>query len=154
MTYKPGLHIYFAAPFFNEVQRNLCDFVEELGSEIYPIYSPRIDGGVLRPDSNNEQRAKVFDSNKVAIEVADWVLAVVDDFDSGVIWEMGYAHGMGTSILGYSDVEGRGLNVMLAGSCNLGFINGREGLTKLFASHKASTLQPDFPYNTWSGEIQ
>ncbi len=149
MTYKSVGHIYFAAPFFSDDQRNLCDFVEELGSEIHPIYSPRVDGGVLRPDSNDAQRAAVFESNKVAIETADWVLAVVDDFDSGVIWEMGYAHAKGILTLGYSDVEGRGLNVMLAGSCNLGFINGRVVLKSLFQSDFI-----EFPRNTWSGEIQ
>ena len=149
MTYKPGRHIYFAAPFFNDAQRNLCDFVEGLGSAANPIYSPRIDGGVLKPDSNDEQRAEVFESNKRAMRVAAWVLAVVDDFDSGVIWEMGYSHAKGVPTLGYSDIKGRGLNVMLAGSCDLGFINGRGNLRKLMEQEFI-----DFPKNTWSGAVQ
>jgi nucleoside 2-deoxyribosyltransferase len=81
-------------------------------------------------------------------------LAVIDDFDAGVIWEMGYAHARGKSILGYSDIEGRGLNVMLAGCCNLGFVNGRSALTDIMKQHN---LLPDgsyFPKNTWSGHIQ
>ncbi len=150
MTYQPGQHIYFAAPFFNDAQRQLCDFVEGLGSGLNPIYSPRHDGGVLKPNSNDAQRAEVFESNKRAINVADWILAVVDDFDAGVIWEMGYGHAKGVPTLGYSDIKGRGLNVMLAGSCNLGFTNGRADLRKLFElDHPIN-----FPRNTWSGEVQ
>lgn len=153
MTYKEGWHIYLAAPFFNDEQRDLCTFVEGLsiraeGTEGWPIYSPRLDGGVLKPDSNDFERQEVFESNTNAIGNASWVLAVIDNFDAGVLWEMGYAHAVKTPTLGYSDVEGRGLNVMLAGSCDLGFINGREALKEIL------TRTSPFPRNTWRGKIQ
>jgi nucleoside 2-deoxyribosyltransferase len=150
MTYKPGQHVYLASGFFNDDQRDLCDFVESFETSELPIYSPRIDGGVLKPDASQTEIKEIFDSNKLAIKTADWVLAVIDDFDPGVIWEMGYAHAVSIKMLGYSDVEGRGLNVMLAGACNLGFINGREALGKLLRA----SWPIEFPYNTWSGTIQ
>lgn len=151
MTFKAGQHIYLAAPFFNEEQRDLCTFIEEFESDHRLIYSPRHDGGVLKPDSSNEQRAEVFNDNCFAIIGARWVLAVIDNFDTGVLWEMGYAHAKGIPMLGYSDVEGRGLNVMLAGACDLGFANGRAILGSLF---RAENIWDAFPRNTWSGEIQ
>lgn len=151
--YKPGEHTYLAAPFFNSQQRELCDFIEELflRSDI-PLYSPRNDGFVLKPDATNEERNQIFQSNVMAIRTARWVLAVIDDFDPGVIWEMGLAYGHSVPTLAYSDVPGRGLNVMLAGSCKLGFVNGRPNLTQLIES--APVEGPAFPMNTWSGEVQ
>lgn len=151
MTYQPERHVYLAAPFFNDTQRNVCSFIERHERDTLPIYSPRIDGGVLTPDATNEQREAIFTSNTDAIDDASWVLAVIDDFDSGVIWEMGYAWGQAVPTLGYSDVPGRGLNVMLAGSCSLGFVNGRNELGALLRSGDPSEW---FPRNTWRGEIQ
>ncbi len=151
MTYKPGVHIYLAAPFFNDIQRSLCDFIEGFETDDQPIYSPRKDGGVLRPDSTNSERLEVFTGNTTAMSSARWVLAVIDDFDTGVLWEMGYAHARVIPTLGYSDVEDRGLNVMLAGSCDLGFINGRANLFDLLDS---VDVWEAFPRNTWRGEIQ
>lgn len=145
MVFKEQEHVYLAAPFFNDKQRELCDFIEAHNAV---IYSPRKDGGVLKPDSSNEERKEIFESNTNAIDSAAWVLAVIDDFDAGVLWEMGYAWGVKKDTLGYSDVEGRGLNVMLAGSCNLGFINGRQQLSAIL------NKRTYFPYNTWRGEIQ
>lgn len=152
MTYKAGQHMYLAAGFFNDEQRALCEFVESFESSLAPIYSPRKDGGVLRPTSSQREISMTFDNNKISIENARWVLAVIDDFDPGVMWEMGYAHAKGVSILGYSDVMGRGLNVMLAGACNLGFVNGRDSLQQIIVDWRSGFW--NFPKNTWSGEIQ
>lgn len=152
MMQQPGKHFYLAAGFFNDQQRDLCAFVEGYEAMGQPIYSPRRDGFVLKPDATTEERRSVFESNTLAIETASWVLAVVDDFDPGVIWEMGYAFAHGIPTLGYSDVEGRGLNVMLAGSCELGFINGRVALADLL--NGGDDVWSKFPRNTWRGEIQ
>lgn len=139
-----------AAPFFNDSQRDLCTFIEELGQKHeVPIYSPRSDGFVLRPNASIQERDQIFESNIKAIVVSKWVLAVIDDFDPGTIWEMGYARGIGVGVLAYSDVPGRGLNVMLAGASSLGFINGRVSLMEFF--ERGVT---DFPKNIWAGEIQ
>lgn len=151
MTFNPGQHVYLAAPFFNDAQRDLCTFIEEFETSSLLIYSPRKDGGVLKPDASDEDRERIFSENVTAIEAARWTLAVIDDFDTGVLWEMGYAYAKGIPILGYSDVEGRGLNVMLAGACALGFANGRASLGSLL---RAKSIWGVFPRNTWAGEIQ
>lgn len=150
MTYAPGRHIYLAAPFFSEEQKEVCEFIEGLATADLPIYSPRHDGGVLKPDATDEKRKEIFNSNCVAIDTASWVLAVIDDFDAGVIWEMGYAYPR-VPTLAYSDVPGRGINVMLAGSCRLGFINSRNELRELFDAEHGMI---EFPNNTWSGQVQ
>lgn len=153
MTYKPGRHLYLAAGFFNDEQKDLCSFVEELETERMPIYSPRLDGGVLTPGSPVDTIREVFQSNKMAIGVASIVLAVIDDYDPGVLWEMGYAHAKGVPALGFSDVRERGLNAMLAGGCELGFVNGRVDLDIILRAWNG-VHDSSFPRNTWSGEIQ
>ena len=153
MTYRPGRHLYLAAGFFNDEQKNLCSFVESLATAEMPIYSPRKDGGILKPDSPVITVREVFESNKSAIRLASIVLAVIDDYDPGVLWEMGYAHAQSVPALGFSDIEGRGLNVMLAGGCELGFINGRDALENCLRQWAGSN-DGAFPRNTWSGEIQ
>lgn len=161
MTYKSAQHIYLAAGFFNDSQRELCSYIEGLETSKLPIYSPRKDGFVLTPHASLEEKANVFASNKVAINNCQMVLAVIDDLDTGVVWEMGYAHAWDIPILAYSDVPGRGLNVMLAGCAGLGFVNGRSDLKAIFV--EMSTIASDdlipvfftkFPRNTWPGEIQ
>lgn len=153
MTVAYGKHMYLAAPFFNDGQIELCQFIEAYEEAEVIIYSPRLDGGVLKPDSSIEEIRSTYDENCIQIDQAAFVLAVIDDFDPGVVWEIGYASRAGTPILAYSDVPGRGLNVMLAGSANLGFINGRDDLDKFFRAF-AGWNWDAFPRNTWSGEIQ
>lgn len=149
---EPGKHVYMAAPFFNDVQWELCNWIEEeFRTWNIPLFSPRHDGGVLLPDAIDEERKRIFDMNVLAVDTAAWMLMVVDDFDTGTIWEMGYAYAKAVDILVYSDVQGRGLNVMLSGAASLGFINGKVDLSL--------TLEglPDwdaFPRNTWGGQTQ
>lgn len=153
MTVIAGKHMYLAAPFFNDQQRDLCDFIESFETSEIVIYSPRKDGGVLKPNDTVENIRNTYEENCLQISNASFMLAVIDDFDPGTIWEIGYGTRAGTPILAYSDVAGRGLNVMLAGSADLGFINGRDELTSFFKAF-AGWNWDAFPRNTWSGEIQ
>ena len=148
-------HCYLAGPFFNETQVNLIKFMESLKCKEMLIFSPMTDGFVLKPDASAKDREEIFSSNTDAIDEAEFVLAIIDDFDPGTIWEMGYAYGLGIPILAYSDVPGRGLNVMLAGSSELGFVNGREDITAIFWQlAQGKDVWEMAPRNTWRGEIQ
>lgn len=146
---------YLAGPFFNEEQVELIQFIEGLASDRQPIFSPMSDGFVLKPDASMEDRNEIFQSNVDAIQTAGFMLVVIDDFDPGTIWEMGFAYADGLPILAYSDVPGRGLNVMLAGAAKLGFINGRANLKAIFAQlAQGHTIHEMAPRNTWGGQIQ
>ena len=155
MGYEPGKHTYLAAPFFVPAQRNLCNWFENVFNRFsLPLYSPRRDGFVLEPSATNEERDEIFRSNTVAIDTANWMLAIVDDFDPGVIWEMGYAFAKGVPTLCYTDVKDRGLNVMLAGSASLGFIDTRPRMRDLLSRMDSPGPANPFPMNTWRGRIQ
>lgn len=151
--FKANKHIYLAGPFFSDEQRDLISWFESLNWEALPIYSPRSDGFVLVPDATQEERQQIYNSNVDAITYCSFVLAVIDDFDPGTIWEMGFATGIGKDVVAYSDVPGRGLNVMLAGSAKAGFVNGRSDVWE-FLSNYVTDGKEAFPRNTWKGEIQ
>lgn len=161
--FKDREHCYLAAPFFTTEQIQLVAFIENLDLEPMrggyaagqTIYSPRNDGLVLKTTATDQERSQVFAENVRAILAARFVLAVIDDFDPGVIFEVGFAYGQGVPILAYSDVPGRGLNVMLAGAADLGFVNGRPELAALFARFTGGVYIDDVaPRNTWAGDIQ
>ena len=126
--------LYLAGPFFNEEQRAVASLVEGLCEKAgVEYFSPRLKC-CCPPDADDLQRSISFNMNKEAIRQCDIVLANIDDFDAGTMWEMGYAYSFNKKIIAYSMVPGRGLNLMLAQSCQ-GFLNGEENLAN-FLSNK------------------
>ncbi len=115
--------VYLASGWFNESQMEcmtrLYNFLIELG---FIVNSPYYNGiAVNKENDSPEIRERAYQWNLDAIEMSDIVLTVIDDFDPGVIFEMGYAAGVSSmdhlnslpEIISYSDVTGRGLNLML-----------------------------------------
>lgn len=121
--------IYIAAPFFNDYQIGVVDkIIEVLEKEGIEYFSPKDEFPILEGRlSSPEERERVFWGNIQGIRDSNLMISVIDDFDRGVIWEMGYAFHMGVPILGYTDIEGRGMNIMLEMSC-MGFVVGTEEL--------------------------
>ena len=66
-------------------------------------------------EPTEELRMKVFNDNWMNIDDADLVLAVIDDFDVGVMWEVGYAFARHVPIVTYT-ARNFGCNLMLAHS--------------------------------------
>jgi hypothetical protein len=109
------------------------------------LFAPYYDGIVLdKKNDSPEMRQKVFDIDIGTIAYSDLVITIIDDFDPGSIFEMGaagiicwmYDKGMIERnihirniprIIAYSDVSGRGLNVMLQQSV-WGFANREKEL--------------------------
>lgn len=119
--------VYLAGPFFNEEQRIVAATVEQLAEASgLDYFSPRL-RCCCPPDASYAQRKMSFDMNVNAIELSDLVLARIDDFDPGTMWEMGYAFRAKRPVYAYTTVDGRGLNLMLAQSCK-GFICGFDQL--------------------------
>lgn len=81
-------------------------------------YSPRHDGIDLTPDATDADRDAVFADNTEHLKTAQLVLAVVDDYDTGTIWETGMAFGREIPVAYYAETlkDGETFNVMLAKS--------------------------------------
>ena len=109
------LKVYIAAPFFNPEQLEVVQRIEALLKDHDIAYfSPRFDGTLRNMDA--KERAKkmgaMFRSN---VDHMDWCthcIAVIDDYDTGTVWEMGYLYATHKSIITYSD-NYHGINVML-----------------------------------------
>lgn len=117
MKVRTLFHIYIAAPFFNEKQLNMVRGIEDLlhdradlirGSVPFTIdrltptyFSPRLGNHALEMNAtisrgekpSQASKAAVFKDNVEHLQIADLVIAVIDDRDTGTIWEMGYFAG-------------------------------------------------------------
>jgi nucleoside 2-deoxyribosyltransferase len=108
--------VYLAGPFFNEEQKWTMSKIETMcHANRIDFFSPRLEC-LCAPDAPEAQRRGAYQANVDNIEAARFVLARIDDFDPGTMWEMGYAKGLKPSIRTYAftTVENRGLNLMLA----------------------------------------
>lgn len=110
--------IYLAGPWFTEGQPERLAKIEKLMDELeLTYYSPRLDGIDLTPDATEADRNAVFTDNVDHLKRAKLVVAVVDGFDTGTIWETGTAYGLDISVAYYGETLADGtFNVMLAKS--------------------------------------
>ena len=155
---RPSL--YLAAPFFNAYQKDLLTRANKL-LHPWPHFDPQqaslaIWNGRPPEEASAEDRYLVVEQNMVAINTSELVVAQMRATggpftDTGVIWELGYAHAVGTPVLGFYDskVEPYGLdslNLMiaatLAGVCTLDEL---PFAVTLFEDTGASGLRQQFP---------
>ena len=153
---------YLASGWFSENQKRIMDKVRDIILEFPEIelFAPYYNGIALTKENDSpEMRKKVFDIDIGSIDECSLVVAVIDDFDPGTIFEMGYAckgkliqDRVGNAFFGklekipiiaYSDVSGRGLNVMLQQAV-VGFSNGsaqlREQLRRFIAGENSANF--------------
>lgn len=129
--------VYLASGWFNDQQMEcmtrLYNFLLDCS---FTVHSPYYSGIVVNKDNDSpEIRDMAYEWNLDAIQKSTIVLAVVDDWDPGTVFEMGYAVGMQEwdelnglpDIISYSDVTGRGLNLMLQ-KASYAFANGMDEL--------------------------
>lgn len=141
------LKVYLAAPFFTEEQlshvKKLEYLIEEAGWE---LFSPRLGPAAVQmneiirdrkqwfdnpvgdapPPPSSDLRKSVFVDNWSNIDDADLVLAVIDNFDVGVMWEVGYAFAVNVAIVTHT-ARNYGCNLMLAESI-LGHTKSLDGV--------------------------
>tara|TARA_R110001599_G_scaffold286600_3_gene489147 strand:+ start:115 stop:678 length:564 start_codon:yes stop_codon:yes gene_type:complete len=88
------MKIYLAGPFFNKQQLETIESIEaELDKYGFDYFSPRKGGGVLShlsPEDRTKESKRIYDSNVSEMINANVLLAVVDDHDTGTVYEMGY----------------------------------------------------------------
>ena len=152
---------YLAGPFFNDEQltvvREIEDRADELGLD---CFSPRIQC-LCPPNAPPEQRKASFEGNCKGIEGSEFILARIDDFDPGTIWELGFAFGitavsrsvgMGVrqpKLYAFTTVPSRGLNLMLAQSVD-GFLQGLPSVKKFL---EQIVQNDDREAQKWKGSI-
>lgn len=128
--------IYIAAPFFNEQQLQLVQFIEhEIRSAGLAYYSPRNDGVLkdMTPAERIEAGPKLFRLNCTKIKECDCVLALLDHSDAGTTWETGFAYGIGQLVYGYR-TSTEPLNIMLQ-QCFDGFVSGMPAVREFLADY-------------------
>lgn len=124
--------IYIAGPFFNDYQTSIIEKIkktlEDLGIE---YFSPKDKNKNVEklPDEKigKEFRQKIFIDNCMGMKDCNAAIAVIDDFDKGTIWEMGYLYAIGKPTIAFTDFPDRGLNIMLQESV-VGFAKGFDDL--------------------------
>lgn len=120
MKSERRLKAYIAAPFFSYDQKEVVKSIEGLLDEYFiDYYSPMRDG-VLK-EMSKEERAKrmeeIYNKNLHELLNCDLVVAVIDDYDTGTVFEIGYFTRIKTfnpdkKLITYSP-KNYGLNVML-----------------------------------------
>jgi len=146
--------IYLAGPWFSKEQENVEEEISNLAEELeVPAFRPKAELN-CPPDASVELRKRAFYGNTDGILQSRYVLARIDDYDPGTVWEMGFAYGHEIPVIAYS-VAGHGLNLMLAQSC-VGFLNGFEDLRDVFGSWEPRLgLFTRLPtVKEWDGGIQ
>jgi nucleoside 2-deoxyribosyltransferase len=87
--------VYLASPFFTPSQLAAVEKLEILVGDVgHEIYSPRRDGVLIdmTPAERKKSVKKIFESNVYWILRCDAMVALIDDRDAGVIWELGFAY--------------------------------------------------------------
>lgn len=129
------LNVYLASGWFNQDQMESMNIVRGMLIVMgFNVYAPYYDGIVLSKENDSlELRKNVFTENVSKVLSSDLVVAIIDDFEPGTMVEVGvricadFSLNRKKSIIAYSNVPGRGLNVMLQQAC-YGFANGVEQL--------------------------
>jgi len=114
------MKIYIAAPFFNEEQLNTVKLIEIMLEENdIEYFSPRSEGVLIEmtPEEKERKMIEIFDSNIDNLEECDAMIAIIDDWDTGTVFEIGYFYGLLKPIFTYSN-HNYGLNVMVRQAVN------------------------------------
>lgn len=115
------IRVYLAAPLKTDAQRKANLMISSIikmnylgGLGVADVYLPQ-DYIVLPPNATREQRRAVYDENIRRIIEADLLVAILDEKDTGVIYEMGYRRNM--RMVAVYMIEVPQINVMLTEGC-------------------------------------
>lgn len=143
--------IYLAGPWFTpeamETQLKVEAMAQKYG---WAIFSPRLEL-TLKKDSTKEEQARCFFMNVHGLKKCKLVLANVEGYDTGTLWEMGAAYMAGTPLVIYSPNPDRKLNVMLAQGSQ-GFLAGWDAIENFLLPQEARTFNWD-AVKRWDGEV-
>ena len=131
---------YIAGPLFNEGQieaiREIEDMLDQRGE---PYFTPR-EYGVIADEPMTPQRMKrIYQMNVDMVALSHCLIAILDDRDSGTIFEIGYAAARQIPIITFSN-QGHGINVMLKHAVKF-HCNGMDDLEAALNGHGNNELE-------------
>jgi len=110
------MKVYLASGWFTPKQKEIMDKVRIcLIESKLEVFAPYYDA--LMEEDTPEARKEIFKYDTSKIRWADFIVAVVDYFDPGTIWEWGYGYGIGKPIIAYYEGPKMKLSPMLEQSC-------------------------------------
>jgi len=115
MRKDKDMKVYIAAPFFNEEQLEVVkQFEIILGQHGIEYFSPRSEGTLkqMTPEERLSKMGKVFKSNIGHMDWCTHAIVVIDGYDKGVLFEMGYLYATDKKMISYTN-NYQGINVML-----------------------------------------
>lgn len=148
--------IYLAGGWFTPEAMETQVRIEELAAKFgWPVFSPRKEL-LLTKESTKSDIERCFFLNNHGLRKCRLILANVEGFDTGTLWEMGAAFAYGTPVVIYSPNPDRKLNVMLAQGSQ-GFLAGWEAIEEFFKPQTADHMR-NFHFNwevakPWNSEV-
>ncbi|CAH9017214.1 putative nucleoside 2-deoxyribosyltransferase [Vibrio phage 150E35-1] len=144
------MKVYLAGPLFSEADNAVLDRVEAcVGSNVqFRFFSPRHgSGGNLRAVEGERREAlaqRIYSDNIEQLNDCDIILLNIDNFDTGTIFEMGYASalrdtGQQKVVITYSP-SAYGLNLMLNHSNVAGHFFSVDAVENFFQTCTAKNL--------------
>lgn len=142
--------LYLAGPWFTPEAMETQIRIEQIAANNgWHVFSPRIEL-TLNKDSTPEDHRRCFTINNMGLRKCKLIIANVEGYDTGTLWEMGAAYAYGTPLVIYSPNPQRRLNVMLSQSCE-GFLAGWEKVEQ-FLTPKNTTFTWD-ALEKWNKEV-
>lgn len=111
---KNKSNVYIAHKMSETRHREIDEILKSKG--LNPIYPEDLNPNFEKDDADQEARnkwaQKIFDDNIKAIKSSSLIIAFTDDWDPGVMFEIGYAKAQGINIITCS-FAGYGSNIMI-----------------------------------------
>ena len=125
-----GMRIYFAAPLFNDMERDFNARMTEQLELFATVFLPQRDGLLMRDLVRDgmplvSARRLVYEADVNALRQCDCVVAVLDGrtVDEGVAFEIGFARALGKSCIGLKTDDrallSSGDNPMVLAGCDI-----------------------------------
>jgi len=136
------MKIYLAAPFFSKEQLDMVKRLEEaFDLAELDYFSPRSEGVLIKmsPKEKEQKMKEIFNSNVDNIFNCQIMIAVIDNWDTGTVWELGLAYAFNKRIFTISDND-YGLNVMVRQSVDTHNTNIDNLITNIIEYKNAKPL--------------